>query len=178
MEQKQFVTQAELARLLGVSHTAVCKAVARGRIQARDDGLIDAERALRDWERNATRPRVKTKRSDASSETDDEENNRATVTIADLQRKSLALKTQRQQLDLQVRRGELVERAAVERVLFEFARKLRDAWMNWPSRVAAPIAAHLKADPHQVETILTAEVRRHIEDLARDPIPRIDTERS
>ena len=47
------------ARHRGVSHTAVLKAVADGRITRRPDGKIDAARADREWKRNTdtSRPR-------------------------------------------------------------------------------------------------------------------------
>jgi len=70
-------------------------------------------------------------------------------------------------------RGELVERSKAERLVFELARRTRDAWAQWPARVAAQIAAQLGADPHAVEAALAAEVRRHLDDLARDPLPRL-----
>jgi hypothetical protein len=70
-------------------------------------------------------------------------------------------------------RGDLIERAKAERVVFEFARRMRDAWAQWPARIAAPLAAKLDADPHAVEAALAAEVRRHLDDLARDPVPRL-----
>jgi hypothetical protein len=34
-------------------------------------------------------------------------------------------------------------------------------------------AARLGADPHAVEAALASEVRRHLDDLARDPVPRL-----
>lgn len=46
------ITQAELARLLKVSRTAVHKAIKSGRITAGEDGLIDRERAMADWAAN------------------------------------------------------------------------------------------------------------------------------
>jgi len=70
-------------------------------------------------------------------------------------------------------RGDLIERAKAERLVFEFARRIRDAWAQWPARIAAPLAAQLGADPHAVEAALAAEVRRHLEELSRDPVPRI-----
>lgn len=53
------VSQAELARLLGVSRAAVSKAVKANRITPGDDGLFDLEQAITDW-RNNTRTAVKT----------------------------------------------------------------------------------------------------------------------
>jgi len=70
-------------------------------------------------------------------------------------------------------RGDLIERAKVERAIFEFARRMRDAWTQWPARIAAPLAARLGADPHAVEVALASEVRLHLEELARDPLPRL-----
>jgi hypothetical protein len=78
----------------------------------------------------------------------------------------------RAEIDTKARRGELVERAKVERAVFELARRYRDALLAWPARVAAPIAAKLGADPHTVEAALGSEVRRHLEELSRDPLPR------
>jgi hypothetical protein len=72
-------------------------------------------------------------------------------------------------------RGELVERAKVERAVFDFARSVRDAWTMWPARVAAMLAARLGADPHAVEAALAAEVRKHLEELSRDPVPAFGT---
>jgi hypothetical protein len=69
-------------------------------------------------------------------------------------------------------RNELVERAKVERAVFEFARRSRDAWLNWPARIAAPLAVRLGTDPHAVEAELAAEMRRHLEEPARDPVPQ------
>ena len=71
-------------------------------------------------------------------------------------------------------RGDLIERAKVERAIFEFARRMRDAWAHWPARIAATLAARLGADPHAVEAALVAEVHRHLEELARDPLPKLD----
>jgi len=70
-------------------------------------------------------------------------------------------------------RGELIERSKVERAIFEFVRRIRDAWVQWPARIAAPLAARLGVDPHAVEVALASEVRRHLDDLARDPLPRL-----
>jgi hypothetical protein len=46
------VTQAQFARMMGVSDVAVLKAVRSGRITKGDDGLIDPDTAARDWVEN------------------------------------------------------------------------------------------------------------------------------
>jgi hypothetical protein len=50
--------------------------------------------------------------------------------------------------------------------VFRLARDERDAWVNWPARVAAIIAAELEVDPHQAHTVLERHVRNHLVELA------------
>lgn len=64
--QPKRVTQAELARLLGVSRTAVSKAAKSGRITAGEDSHFDLEKALTDWKNN-TRAAVKAATGSGSS---------------------------------------------------------------------------------------------------------------
>jgi hypothetical protein len=51
------------------------------------------------------------------------------------------LKAQERRLRLQQMKGELVDRAKAVAQVFRLARDKRDAWVNWPARVAAMIAA-------------------------------------
>ena len=90
---------------------------------------------------------------------------------AEARRRLTSAKADKAEIDARARRGELVERAKVERAVFELARRYRDALLAWPARIAAPLAARLGADPHAVEAALASEVRRHLEELARDPLP-------
>lgn len=92
---------------------------------------------------------------------------------AEARRRLTRAKADKAELEVSARRGDLIERARVERVIFDFARRMRDAWSLWPARVAAGLAARLGADPHAVEAALAAEVRRHLEELSRDPVPRL-----
>jgi len=93
---------------------------------------------------------------------------------AEARRRLTSAKADKAEIEARVRRGELVERAKAERAIFEFARRMRDVWTTWPARIAAPIAARLGVDPHAVEAALVAEVRRHLEEIARDPLPNLD----
>jgi hypothetical protein len=47
------------------------------------------------------------------------------------------LKAQERRLRLQQMKGELVDRAKAVAQVFRLARDERDAWVNWPARVAA-----------------------------------------
>ena len=64
----------------------------------------------------------------------------------------------------------LVDRAAAEKLFFDTARELRDAWMTWPARIAIEMADELKVDARTLTTILTAHVRKHIAELG-EPEP-------
>jgi hypothetical protein len=76
------------------------------------------------------------------------------------------LKAQERRLRLQQMKGELVDRAKAVAQVFRLARDERDAWVNWPARVAAIIAAELGVDPHQAHTVLERHVRDHLAELA------------
>ena len=76
------------------------------------------------------------------------------------------LKAQERRVRLQRMKGELVDRAKAVAQVFRLARDERDAWANWPARVAAMIAAALEMDPHQLHTVLERHVRDHLAELA------------
>ena len=55
------------------------------------------------------------------------------------------LKAQERRIRLQKLKGELIERARALALVFRLAREERDAWVNWPARAAALMAAELSA---------------------------------
>lgn len=75
------------------------------------------------------------------------------------------LKAQTQRVRLQKMRDEVVDRARATALFFDLARRERDAWQNWPPRVAANMAADLGVDPHTMEQVLEKYLRAHLEDL-------------
>ena len=62
--------------------------------------------------------------------------------------------------------GELVDRAKAVAQVFRLARDERNAWVNWPARVAAMMAAELEVDQHRLHTVLERQVREHLNELA------------
>lgn len=64
----------------------------------------------------------------------------------------------------------LVDRGAAEKLFFDTARELRDAWITWPARVAIEMADELNVDVRTLTTVLTAHVRKHVAELG-DPEP-------
>jgi hypothetical protein len=72
------------------------------------------------------------------------------------------------QLEYEEKSGTLVDLVQAERALFEGTRAMRDAWLNWPVRVGAMIAADLGLEADKVTGILTAHVHKHVAQLG-DP---------
>ena len=67
------------------------------------------------------------------------------------------------ELDRKQREGELVERGEVEEAAFASARRVRDALMNIPARVASLYAA--ETDPQKIHQNLEDEIRTILIDL-------------
>ena len=84
------------------------------------------------------------------------------------------LKAQERRIRLSRLKGELVDRARAETLMFRLARDERDAWVTWPARVAALMASELSAalgDACEVEAalmqkVLEAHVRAQLDSLA------------
>jgi hypothetical protein len=76
------------------------------------------------------------------------------------------LKAQTARVRLQKMKGELVDRARATAIVFNLARRERDAWLNWPPRVAALMAAELGVEAHRMETVLERHLRAHLGELA------------
>jgi hypothetical protein len=79
----------------------------------------------------------------------------------------MIVKVKRERLALELQRGRLVARDRVERQAFAFARGLREAWLTWPARIGAELAATLGIDATVLTVALETYVHRHLEDLAR-----------
>ncbi|NYS26249.1 hypothetical protein HUK65_14765, partial [Rhodobacteraceae bacterium 2376] len=84
------------------------------------------------------------------------------------------LKAQERRIRLQKLKGELVDRARAETLMFRLAREERDAWVTWPARVAALMASELAAalgegitvEAALMQKVLEAHVRAQLDSLA------------
>ena len=78
---------------------------------------------------------------------------------------------QERQIAIQKKKGVLVDRARAETLVFRLARQERDAWVTWPARVAAIMAAELSAEMEktigQAASIGTGVLQRVLETHAR-----------
>ena len=62
-------------------------------------------------------------------------------------------------------KGDLVDRSQAIAHVFRLARTERDAWLNWPARISAQMAAKLEVDAHALHVALEASVREHLMEL-------------
>ena len=171
------------ARHRGVTDTAVHKAIRSGRINALADGTIDPDQADAQWERNTSspktgtqRPAVKVKVPEVDGEGGGDRNGAGAATNTGsgggggtslLQARTVneVVKAQTNKVRLARLKGELIDRPQAIAHVFKLARSERDAWLNWPARVSAQMAAKLEIDAHTMHVSLENAVREHLQEL-------------
>jgi len=177
------------ARHRGVTDTAVHKAIRSGRVTPEADGTIDADKADAQWERNTSSPKTGTQRPTVKvrvPQVDGSERSNAGATGATggmggtggtslLQARTVneVVKAQTNKVRLARLKGELVDRPQAIAHVFKLARSERDAWLNWPARVSAQMAAQLEVDAHTMHVGLESAVREHLQELG-NLSPRVD----
>ena len=180
----------------GVSEAAVRKAIRAGRITAEPDGTIDPDKADAEWGRNTdvAQQRGEQKRKavpqaalDAVGDTLREQGGGAAGGTTYMQARAAneVLKAQTARIRLQQLKKELVDRSKALAHVFRLARQERDAWMSWPARVSAQMAAELSAkivekpdgsfevDAHTLHVTLETHVREHLAEIS-ELKPRVD----
>lgn len=166
------------ARQRGVSHVAILRAVKQGRIPLEADGTVDVAKANASWERSSDPGRHPTRSEKlrpvaeaavgSVRETLKEQGLPFSGNLTFVQARTAheIAKAHLARLRLQERRGELVDRANAAALVFRLAREERDAWINWPARVAALMAAELGVEAHAMQKALEAHVRAQLAELA------------
>src|SRR5512133_3782911 len=112
-----------------VSHTAVEKAIAAGRISTLPDGSIDPAAADVEWERNTLYPQAGGGNAEFTK----------ARTVHEHYRARLA------KLAYDEKVGTLVSKAEVQTTAFNQYRRFRDAMLGIPDRVSAMLAAETDA---------------------------------
>ncbi len=144
----------EVARRLGLSHTAIQKAEQVGRITREHDGAWDLERVRRDLAATADPSRSRLAQQSETSPL-------ARLTIA-----RLALGVEAQRLALDQAKGKLIDMPSANARIDEVAGAMRDALLNWPARVSGQIAAEIGRDPHLVQTLLHEQITALLAEIA------------
>ena len=190
------LSERQYAARVGLSRGAIQKAKEAGRLVLLPDGSIDAEAsdtrraAMTDPSKSRAPPKppvaakaglkpVPEAAVSAVGETLREEGLPPPVTgggTTFLQAKTAneVLKAQERRIRLQKLKGELVDRARAETLMFRLAREERDAWVTWPARVAALMASELAAalggeitvEAALMQKVLEAHVRAQLDSLA------------
>ena len=76
------------------------------------------------------------------------------------------LKAQTAKVRLEKMKAEVIDRARATSMVFDLARRERDAWLTWPPQVAANMAAELGVDAQRMEQVLDIYLRAHLTDMA------------
>ena len=168
------------ARHRGVTDTAVHKAIQSGRITPEPDGTIATDKADLDWARNTESPRSGTqqraprvKAPDLNGGGEGASTGQGGTSLLQARTVNEVVKAQTNKVRLQRLKGELVDRSEAIGHVFKLARTERDAWLNWPSRVSAQMAADLGLDAHTFHLVLEDAVRDQLQ-LMGDPQPKVD----
>ena len=149
------VSQRAYARQRNVSEAAVRKAVKAGRITTLTDGSIDPAAADRQWDANTN---VRIGNSDAVPQS-------TSGSLLQARAVHEVVKVQTSRVRLSKLKGDLIDRNEAISKVFKLARVERDAWLNWPMRVAAEMAASLGVDQHKMHIALDTAVREHLKSL-------------
>ena len=167
------------ARHRGVTDTAVHKAIRAGRITPEADGTIDADRPtrvgaqLRAPEGRHSRQGGQSRRAGVSGRCDLAALPAGGTSLLQARTVNEVVKAQTNKVRLARLKGELVDRPQAIAHVFKLARSERDAWLNWPARISAQMAARLGVDPHAMHVALEAAVREHLQELG-ELRPRVD----
>ena len=165
------------ARHRGVSHVAVKKAIDTGRITPEADGTIEPNRADLEWAQNTVAARKPVAAKTASPAAEPIRPASAPVepvaptlsaggtSLLQARTVNEVVKAQTNKVRLAQLKGDLVDRSQAIAHVFRLARTERDAWLNWPARISAQMAAKLEIDAHELHVALESAVRDHLIEL-------------
>ncbi|WP_277187665.1 hypothetical protein [Caballeronia sp. BR00000012568055] len=194
------VSLREFARLDGCDDKLVRRGIGEGRLSTFPDGSIDPALAGTAWRKsNAQRganPPGANRRTKAATNADTSAANADTRASVDealrLFEQQAAAVTERvlngasysdalrikenylallRQLEYSIKSGAVIDLAEAEQTVFDLFRGVRDAWLNWPARVAPLIAADLDfEDVERLGDVLVAHVRSQLLTLGEPDI--------
>lgn len=176
MSKRKGMSQRAYAERIGVSRGLITKMQRQGRLVQHDDGSVDVEAT------DAIRARTEGPNSKGQVEETPEPSFEEAAhgdgaesvgdddTYSEARRVGQIIKVRREKLALDTERGALVDADRARKLAFEMFRLERDAWLNWPARVAAVMASELGVDASDMERVLDSHVREHLADIAEPKI--------
>ena len=165
------------ARHRGCNESSVRKAITAGRITKGPDGKIDPAKADAEWAANTG-----AKRGSRGRATDQEDKellpvsnvaihqvrgllgkngDSSGVTLLEARVAKTIADAHQSHLKAQRMEGKLTDREMAERFVFGWYRQLRDAWLAWPARISAVLAAEINGE----YSVVHAALERHVHDL-------------
>lgn len=187
------VTRREFARLEGCDEKQVRRALARGLLVADPEGKLNPAQVGSGWRKpradskdapaKAPAARRAKKPADTSADNEAPKNVRTepegeTVAGVPVVQSAEAASLKRavahkedfagrlKELEYRQRAGEVISLELAKQVLFTEFRAARDAWLNWPTRYAAQIAADLGIEEaDRVAEVLTSYVHKQLASL-------------
>ena len=171
------VSQRAYARHRGVTHRAVQKAIAAGRISVSSDGKVDPDVADRAWAANTdeSKPRnsvsgtprpVRHADSGAGMSSGSPSGSAAASGYQTARALHETYRARTARLEFERLDGSLVPVDDVRVQAFKAARRVRDAILGLPDRLAPVLAA--MSEPAEIHRTLAAELRQALEELSRD----------
>ena len=151
------LSQRAYARHRGVNESAVRKAIKSGRITPNADGTIDPDKADFEWEQNT--------HQGYNPSSQDGMGTGSPTTYQQAKTANEVYKAQTAKLELDKLKGTLIDRKQAEDTVFRLARAERDAWLNWPNRVSAELAAKFQIDEAELFTALNDAVRQQLTEI-------------
>ena len=79
------------------------------------------------------------------------------------------------ELEFKHKSGAMIDLAQAESVMFEEARAVRNAWLNWPTKYGALIAADLGLEADRITEVLTGYVHKQVASLGEPQGTGFDT---
>lgn len=154
----------EFAERVGVSHTAVRKAIDRGEIAQEPDGSIDAAKNA------AWQPRAQARRAATAHPPPPQEPASAIPDYSKSRAIREAYAARLAKLEFEERAGKLVSADEARIEQFRIARALRDRLLQLPTKIAPQLVALIADDPDvvAVETMLETELRELLSEFVQD----------
>ncbi len=175
------VSGREFARLEGCDEKQVRRAVLRGLLVADAEGKLDPAQVRSGWRKPRSDSKDRPAPVAASASADSAKNVRAlpagsadaVPTVMSIEGASLKRAVAHKEdyagrlkeLEYRQKAGELIELDLARQILFEEFRAARDAWLNWPTRFAALVAADLGVEADRVAEVLTSYVHKQLATL-------------
>ena len=144
-----------------------------GGLRQEHDGTVNPEQADREWEQNTASPRKRSSMQNQATESIQPTLSPNGTSLLQARTVNEVVKAQTNKVRLAQLKGDLVDRPQAIAHVFKLARSERDAWLNWPTRISAQMAAKLEIDAHTLHVALEAAVREHLQELG-DLNPRVD----